>query len=193
MVKERLTAKAVKSDLLQIINDIDFTTSEWRIAFIIPTAILAIFFGFILQSVIVGLVIAIFPAYHTVRFIMEIVAVSKVRRGLMDGVERGEISVCRETLSHIAQELIYEPHSSGRHASVSKEVKVFYFQGGSSWRLRPIFYYSWSETFRMSPTGLCNTSVQGDEFYVIRLQEQYEVACVYNTKMFEWEEDKKSV
>ena len=39
----------------------------------------------------------------------------------------------------------------------------------------------------MSPTGVYNTSVSGDEFYVVRLQKQYEVACVYNTKLFEWE------
>ena len=44
-------------------------------------------------------------------------------------------------------------------------------------------YYSWSKTFR---TGSIEyTSVPGNEFYLIALQEDHEISFIYNTKMFQ--------
>lgn len=50
--------------------------------------------------------------------------------------------------------------------------------------------YLWSKEFYMSAQGLVNTSVCGDEFYlVIAKTEKKEILFVYNTKFFELDEE----
>ena len=132
MKKERLTVASVKSDLIQMLNTIDCNVSDARMSLIVPSAMLAVILGAVLQNIVVGLVIAVFPVYHTVRYIKEVMAISSAKKDIVDGIERGEISVARETLSHIAEETIYEPHSSGRQNGKYKIIQTFYFQGGAS-------------------------------------------------------------
>ena len=46
--------------------------------------------------------------------------------------------------------------------------------------------YAWSRDMYISPQGLENTSLQGDEFYLVTRKGEAEVAYAYNKKFFEY-------
>ena len=52
---------------------------------------------------------------------------------------------------------------------------------------RPSPNYTWSKTFYMSGQGIENTSLVGDEFYLVILHSTQEICAVYNTKFFVYE------
>ena len=47
-------------------------------------------------------------------------------------------------------------------------------------------YYSWSNKYKMSSTGICNTSNPKDVFYVVLYKDTNKIAIAYNTKFFEY-------
>ena len=103
----------------------------------------------------------------------------------MSLIEQGEISISNEVFRNIAHETIYEPHRVGRRASVTKMITVYYFNGGSSWRVPDVDkHYAWSHEFYISSKGLANISIVGDEFYFVSLQAHPEIAYIYPCKNF---------
>ena len=101
-------------------------------------------------------------------------------------IERGDISISTEIFSHIANDVIYEPHRAGTRTRTAKTITLYHFNGGSSWRA-PFFerYYEWSKEYYISPKGLKNISIKGDEFYLVSLQAHRDIAYIYPCKNFE--------
>ena len=63
---------------------------------------------------------------------------------------------------------------------------VFYFENGK-WRIPETgTLYAWSKEMYISPEGLDNTSVPGNQFYIVRRRGEAEIAYAYNKKFFEY-------
>ena len=187
MKKEKITLEAIKQDLLKIANFQLSNKSEWRFSYIIPITILAVMAGVYFKNIFVGLLVFSIAAYHIVRYAIEYKEYKTNKNAIISLIERGEISIATEILSHIANETIYEPHQVRRRgANATKTITVYYFDGGASWRV-PLLgkHYSWSSENYISTKGLENISVKGDEFFVMRLQGRSDVAYIYPCKFFE--------
>ena len=186
MRKDRLTAENIKSDLLQVAKQRERIVSNWRLSFIVPLILLAIFLGWLLKSIWIGLLPFSIAAYHIVRWVISYRHEKDIERALKRAIERCDFSVSMVTLRSISEDIIYEPHLVGTHGHVTKTVKVFYFESDESWRVPSVWtHYPWSENYDMSTRGLENTSIVGDMFYYIRLQADYKIGYIYNTKLFD--------
>ena len=102
---------------------------------------------------------------------------------------RADISISVERFSHISEEMIYEPHKrrlSRGGTTVAKQVFFYHFESGLNWREPAIReHYKWSREFCISPQGLKNISVGGNEFYFVSLQGDSTVSYIYPCKTFE--------
>jgi hypothetical protein len=192
MKKETLTMEAIKSDLIKIVNYQVSNKADWRFSYIVPFTALAIFLGVFTKSVFIGMAVFCVAAYHIARFIIEYKAYKAKKAVILSVIERGEISITTETLSHIANDVIYEPHSARRRAKLTKIITLYHFDGGSSWRIPTLYkHYEWSKEYYISSKGLENISIKGDEFYFVSLQSHHDIAYIYPCKNFELDEDLK--
>ena len=188
MKKEKLTLEAIKQDLMKMVGFQLSNKTDWRFSYIVPITLLAVFAGILLKNVFVGLLIFLFAAYHIVRYVIEYRAYSQKKNAVISMIERGEISISNEIFSHISTETVYEPHRVGRRARATKTITVYYFNGGSSWRVPNVDkHYAWSKEYYISSKGLENISISGDEFYFVSLQANHEVAYIYPCKNFEFD------
>lgn len=190
MKKEILRKENIREDLLKAIEQRNAVRWEWRMCYIGPLVagslvMMLCFF----QYWWLGLLTLVPAVYHAVFLVRDLQKNRKITAALRDSLERDEISVSEEILSHIAEEAVYEPHRRGRGARSMKAVQVFYFRSGASWRHYEVAkHYGWSKEFHMTPAGLENTSAAGDAFYFIRLQSDGDVGYIYNKKLFEYKE-----
>ena len=186
MKKETLTLESIKSDLIKIANYQMDNKSDWRFTYIIPITALAILLGVFTKSVFIGIAVFCVAAYHIVRFIIEYKEYRAKKSAILSVIERGEISISKETFSHVAREVVYEPHRVGKRSRATKTITLYHFDGGSSWRM-PLFskHYEWSKEYYISSNGLENISIKGDEFYFVSLQSHHDVSYIYPCKNFE--------
>ncbi len=159
-----------------------------RLRYIIPVTLLALIVGFLLKNVLIGLLIFALAAYHLVRYIIERKDYMDNKKAIKEMIERGDVAVSVETLSHIAEETVYEPNRVVQRDRVIKTVKRYCFASGASWRVSRVDrHYGWSRECFISTKGLENISISGDEFFYISLQENHEIAYIYPCKSFELE------
>ena len=186
MKKETLTIEAIKSDLIKIVNYQVSNNADWQFTYIVPYTALAILLGVFTKNIFVGIAVFCVAAYHIVRFIMEYKEYRTKKSAILSIIERGEISISKETFSHIANDVIYEPHIVRRKAKSTKTITLYHFNGGSSWRV-PLLakHYEWSKEYYISPKGLENISIKGDEFYFVSLQSHHDISYIYPCKNFE--------
>lgn len=189
MKKEKISLWAIRQDLLMYANRQMDIQDDWRMAYIIPITLLAIVLGILLKNIFVGLLIFSVAAYHIVRYVMECKEYNASRKDILSIAERGQFSIATEKLSHIAYETVCEPRSTslGNHGlNDLRTITVYHFAGGSSWRVPNVDkHYSWSEEFYLSSKGLDNISLEGDEFFFVRLQNRPDIAYIYPCKLFE--------
>ena len=185
MTKETITLEAIKQDLMitavcQILNK-----EEWRFTYIIPITLISVLVWIYWQSLWISILVFSVAAYHIVCYAKERKEHNAKKRAIKALIERGEISISVEQLSHIADETIYEPHVSGRRARSLKTIKKYYFHSSASWREPDVMkHYRWSHDFCLSPKGLDNISISGDDFYFVSLQGSREVSYIYPCKFF---------
>lgn len=188
MTRELLKKENIREDLLTVYKSRNAIHGEWRLCYIAPLVGVALAL-FHLRFVWLGVLALVPAAFHAVLLVLDRRKNRRNMAEILDGLDRGEISVSEEILSHIAEEAAYEPHVRGKRIHAAKRIHVFYFRSGGSWRhVETETHYRWSKEFYMTPEGLENTSLAGDTFYVIRLQDQPDVAYIYNKKLFAWEE-----
>ena len=187
MKKEKITYGAVRQDLLMYANRQFDVQDDWRMAYIIPITLLAVVLGILLKNIFVGLLIFSVAAYHIVRYVMECKEYNASKNAILSLAERGNISIATEKLSHIAYETVCEPRSySQRGLNDIRTITVYHFAGGSSWRVPNVDkHYLWSQEFYLSSKGLDNISLEGDEFFFVRLQDRPDIAYIYPCKLFE--------
>ena len=186
MTKEKLTLEAIRKDLMKVTAWKISNKAVWRFSYIIPFTLLAILVGILLRNPWIGILIFSIAAYHIVRYVIEYQEYKAQKRAVTETVERGDISISVEQLSHIAVETIYEPHQIGRRGRSTKTVKMFYFQSSANWRV-PSFdrHYEWSKEFNISTNGLANISISGDDFYYVSLQKHHDIAYISPCKNFD--------
>ncbi len=189
MQKDKLTLANIRQDLDKIANAKISNVGEWRSAYYIPITILAVMIGILLKNIWIGLLIFSVAAYHIVMNIIEYRKHGVQEKAITDILNRGDISISVERLSHVSNETIYEPHTHGKHTHKTKEVTFFYFESGISWRVPNVDkHYEWSSECYLSSIGLINMSVSGNEFFYITLQGHHDIAYVYPCKLFELDE-----
>ena len=96
-------------------------------------------------------------------------------------IENGEFIV-------VLDELLYEKQGQLRtEATFYKGNWISYlqFSNNGRWEMEGN-YYSWSDKYKMSSTGICNTSNSKDMFYVVLYKDTKKIAIAYNTKFFEY-------
>lgn len=185
MPKEVLTIDAIKSDLIKIAEQNIIRDSDRRFVFIIPCFLISVILGVIVKSIFISLPFLLVAIYHAARFITEYRAYRSKRSAVLSTIRRGDVSISIETLSHIADEVMYEPHRIADHTKASKTITVYYFEGSSSWRVPWVIkHYDWSKEYYISSKGLENISVKGDEFYFVSLTEHPDISYIYPRKTF---------
>ena len=185
MKKEVLTIQNVKQDLRRIAAFHLSNKADVRFAYIVPCTLGAIVVGILLHNVWIALAIFSLAAYHIVRYVIEYKKYRAQKRAIRAVLERGDVSVSVERLSHIAQELIYEPHAAGRQVHETKTVTFYHFEGGNAWRLpRVDRHYEWSAEYALTSRGLDNVSLVGDEFFYVSLQGYADLVYIYPCKFF---------
>ncbi|MBQ7365125.1 MAG: hypothetical protein IJW46_05965 [Clostridia bacterium] len=185
MQKESLTLRNITKDLKKAADCHMSNVDDWRLSYIIPFTLLALLLGILLKRFWVGALIFLPAVYHIVRYSMDISAHRKRMQAIRGVIDRGDIAISVETLSHIAKETVYEPHTSARRAHSTKEITVYYFESGGSFRIPNCNkHYDWSETFYLTSKGLENISIGGDEFFCVSLQGYGDIAYIYPCKFF---------
>ena len=182
MTKEKLDFNNVKKDLLKVLKLNASNTCDLGLTYIFPTLTVALAFGIFL-NIWIALLLALYPAYHIMRLVMDMRQKAAEKNALRNAIGRGDFSVSVEILSHISDETIYEPHSGYRHTHLTREVKYFNFESGARWRVpNGCRHYEWSKDYCMSTEGLDNTSTKGKPFYFITLKGNTDIAYIYNTQ-----------
>ena len=185
MTKEILTLQNAVGDLKTGTDLKFFRIRIWRLCFIIPLSLIALIDSLWIRSIWICLPTSILAVYHIARFLMAANQWWAEKKMIREAAECGEITVSIETVSHIAEETVYEPHLSLRGSRASKQVSMFYFQSGGSFRLPEAeIHYSWSNEHYISTKGLINITCSGDEFYLVSLMRNREIAYVYPCKSF---------
>ena len=187
MTKEILTDEAIRQDVLG--NEVKKAKANDKktLIWVAPIAVAAIAVGInihVILGVLIGLV-AIVPIYLYFKQ-------NKADSDVVFEVEHDcEFVVEIDTLSHIDQQTVYEPHShynslGGSKTHLTKSVPVLVFHN-AQWRVPETEkLYAWSKEMYISPEGLQNTALRGDKFYIVRRFGNAEVAYAYNTKFFDY-------
>lgn len=186
MKKETLLLSYITSDLKTVAKFQMSNVGEWRFSYIIPITLLSVIIGVLLKSIWVALLIFSVAAYHIVRYTIEYRDYSMKKKAVVSAVDRADVSVSVEHLSHINSETVYEPHRGRTRGHATKTATYYYFESGSRWRVPSVDkHYSWSKEYYISSKGLENISIKGDEFYLVSLQGYPDIAYIYPCKSFE--------
>ena len=189
MQKEILRKENIREDLLKVIGKRKDVVGEWRLCYIVPLISLALIICFVWHQPWLGLLAFLPAVYHIVRLVLALRESRTREKELLSRLERGDLTISEEVLSHIAEETVYEPHVGHRRARSVKTVQIYYFRSGASWRHYPVEkHYAWSKLYNLSPEGLENTSVAGNVFYYVRLQSDGDIGYIYNKNFFEYQE-----
>jgi len=190
MTKEPLRLSNIKGDLMKMADFYMANRMDARLGFAFPIVMIAVIIGVVTKSFWIGLALSTLSYFDIARYIRDVRAYRNTKAQILGAIERGDISVSVETLSHIAEETVYEPHTVGdgshSYRNAMKTVRIFYFEGGGSWRLpRVDKHYDWSKDYYMSTSGLLNSSTQGEDFFFVCLQGNYDIAYIYPCDRFE--------
>ena len=186
MKKETLLLSNITNDLKAVVDSQIINIGNWRFSYIVPITLLSIIYGALLKNIWISLLIFSVAAYHIVRYIIGYRNCIIKKKTVKSAIDRTDVCITIEKLSHIATETIYEPHNYGGRGNAAKTVRYYYFESGCRWRVPDVDkHYRWSKDYYISSKGLENTSIQGDEFYFISLQGYQDIAYIYPCKNFE--------
>ena len=90
----------------------------------------------------------------------------------------------------VLDELLYEKQGELRTEATfykGKWISYLQFSNNGRWELEGS-YYSWSDNYKMTGMGICNTSSPKDVFYVVLYKDTKKIAMAYNTKFFDYEQ-----
>lgn len=191
MPKEALKIENVKKDLKRAATYRYGNTAEEYVTYFMPFVALAIFSYILFQALWLSLLLLAPAVFFIILYIPKRRKGKKELQAVHDAIERADFSVSVKTLLSIAKETVHEPHivaRIGRNRAAIAQTRtapVFYFEGGSGWRLYGNEkHYTWSTDNYLSTAGLLNLSLPGNEFYYIALQGYYDVSYVYPAKLF---------
>ncbi len=173
--KEVLTKENLVADLLKAEKVRAFSKTSSSFAYLILIPLLSITVGIVI-NIYVGIIISLFAVFFLILLIRQI-RISKIRQ---QAIKNGEYTITTEKLVNICEETALQLHRRYYAAKVSN---YMYFSN-QKWKI-PSNNYTWSELYKLSEAGIINTSLIGDEFYIVLVNDNHEISCVYNTKFFE--------
>jgi len=187
MNKETLTLAGIRCDLQVVMNYRIVSHHRKGNVYLLPYLSIVAALGAYLKSAWVGLAglvpIVVYWAVVRAR------NYTPKRQALCGAILRDDISISVEQFSHVSEEIIYEPYKHRLMrggVSMTKRVFFYHFESGLSWREPSVKkHYKWSRDFYITPQGLENISLGGDEFYFVSLQSHPEIAYIYPCKTFE--------
>lgn len=176
--KEKLTRQEILSDLLAAEQAFNLRGGEAYLSAIIPCSLLAVVVGIFLQNLWIALVLATVAIFHIVRMLPLAARSRLMRRALKEAIDNDKFVITTERLCSIDEQ----------EERANKTTRIFRFASGMSWQIPSLSqHYAWSEVCNMSSDGLDHTSLVGDEFFVVTLNDLPEISYVYNKKLFEYE------
>lgn len=168
--KEKLTDDLIQQDILYgFRNDSHLATNIILVA-------VSVFLAFCLQFLtpyawFVLLIPALFLLFWYIK-----------RKKKIEKIKNYEFTV-------VLDELLYEKQGALRTGATfykGKWISYLQFSNCGRWEIEGT-YYSRSNQYKMSSTGICNTSSPKDRFYVALYQDTKEIAIAYNTKFFDYQ------
>ena len=178
VAKDVLTNDIIKNDLIRYEKSMFWTKAGW-LGLSIEIIFLAVAFGVLSHRFWVGAVVFLFAIYPIYKLVIMIVELKKN----CDLIKQGKFTVTKDTLTNISVERVHEVRYS-RSRRVTEA--TFFWFGAAKWRLLLCQYYVDSLTYNISARGMMNTSVIGNEFYIVLLGTNQEIRYAYNTKFFVW-------
>ena len=204
MKKEIISLDGIKGDLCGVIGFYTYITQERFLSVACPLSAMAVAFGIMAKNNLpLGLLciaVCLIPiAISAVFHIPKLLRWRRLKKTVQSMRGRGELLISVERLDYIKRETVYEPRIGRKSVHHMKEASFYYFVSGKRWRriiqrkftpwvTVPIRYYEWSRDFVLSPMGLDNVSLEGDEFLYVCLRDEPEVACIYPAKYFKLDE-----
>ena len=185
MTKEQLTIDAIRQDLSLVARQRRNNPADWRLQLMGGAVGVAVILWLLVENLWISAAVLSVAVYQIIQYSRESAEYGRKQKRIREQLEQCVVSVSVEVLSHIAMETIEEPHYYRGSRSHFQTVKMFYFEGGTSWRVPNVFrHYEWSQEFPFTDQGLDNVSLVGDEFYVIRLQGYDHISYAYPCKFF---------
>ena len=169
--KEILTDDFIKQDLLYQFN---YIAPLIAISIILCIVSISVFIPFIFISPYAWVVLLIPVFFFVISYI--------VRNLKMTRVKNGEYAV-------ITGKLLYEKRNELRTELTfykPKWISYLQFEGYGRWELWGM-YYTWSNLYKMSGEGICNTSFVGDTFHLVINKKNNKIVMGYNTKFFDYQ------
>ena len=184
--KELLTEENIKKDLLVTSYDEVEKTSEPLYYLMYVLFGVGIILSFLLHPLYLIMIPAAYIIIPPIVFIKDRIKYKARQKELIEG----GFTVREDTLSHINVETVRLSHSGrmfSRKPFGLSESYVFYFNSGE-WIPRECSgkFYKWSNNYYMSLGGIYNTSLEGDEFYIVERGLDGKIGCIYNKKFFEY-------
>lgn len=167
--KENLTNDLIQQDIINSFRNDSHITAN--IILIIVSAFFAFCFSFLTLYAWFALLI---PALLLT--IWYIKRTNKIKK-----IKKHEFIV-------VLDELLYEKQGELRTEATfykGRWTSYLQFLNNGRWEVDGN-YYSWSDKYKMSSTGICNTSNSKDMFYVVLYKDNKKIAIAYNTKFFEY-------
>ena len=186
--KELLNLDHIKHDLATVVKDQSSVTEDRYSYYIIPIIMIAVVLTFGFQLIWLGIAVFALAAFLIVRYILAVKPHRNHAKAIKACLNRGDIAISVETLSHIATETVDEPSYTERKRKPRpyRVIVNYHFESGASWRVPKVDkHYKWSKEYYFSTQGLDNISVPGNEFYLISLQGHHEISYIYPRKFFE--------
>lgn len=188
MQKERLTLENIKKDLRLSTNGGKSDHIERYISGVILTTIISAIFYFALKMVWFGSASLILTAYFIVNLCQILRKKDYEIKQIGDVDDRLDIAISVEKLSHLSTETETVYVCGKTHFN---EVWYLHFSSGASWRIPNAPLYTWSKEYYLSPTGMKNIAVPGNEYYFVTLQRNGGISYVYPCDFFEPDESLK--
>lgn len=176
--KETMTKQEILADLLTAEQALNRHGGEAYLYAIIPCTLLAVLVGILLHNLWLTLALAAVAIFHIIRMIPLAARSRMMRRALKEAIDNDKFVITTERLCSIDEQ----------EERANKTTRIFRFGSGMSWQIPSLSqHYAWSEVCNMSSDGLDHTSLVGDEFFVVTLNDLPEISYVYNKKLFEYE------
>lgn len=167
--KENLTNDLIQQDIINgFRNDSHITIN---IILIIVSIFFAFCFSFLIPYAWFGLLI---PALFLMLWYIK--RIKKIKK-----IKKCEFIV-------VLDELLYEKQGELRTEATfykGRWISYMQFLNNGRWEMEGN-YYSWSDKYKMSSTGICNSSSSKDMFYVVLYKDTKKIAIAYNTKFFDY-------
>ena len=122
MTKEVLTKENIQKDVLAYVKRITGNKDSYHLGCIVLSTALVLLLA-MLGPWKVAWLFALLPVFYLLRYI----PIWRASRAERSAASQGDFTVTKAKLSHIAEEIIHEPHFAGKHVHTTRVVRFLYF------------------------------------------------------------------